>query len=129
MGVLDFSSSGGKVEEVVKIDRVAVNLAIIGLKIFGLSSSPLRKMGKPPGFCCYQLLESFMLLPLEEQWVQRGIVNGELSGIPKTVHFSRSFIPPRRKRFPPDSRPFVPEFLLFWTPQLRWRPSLLSFHI
>ena len=49
MGVLDFSSSGGKVEEVVKIDRVAVNLAIIGLKIFGLSSSPLRKMGKTPG--------------------------------------------------------------------------------
>ena len=42
MGVLDFSSSGGKVDEVVKIDRVAVNLAIFGLKIFGLSASPLR---------------------------------------------------------------------------------------
>ena len=42
MGVFDFSSSGGKVDEVVKIDRVAVNLAIFGLKIFGLSASPLR---------------------------------------------------------------------------------------
>ena len=42
MGVLDFSSSGGKDDKVVKIDWVAVNLAINGLKIFGLSSSPLR---------------------------------------------------------------------------------------
>ena len=56
VGVLDFSSSGGKADEVVKIYRVAVNLAIIGLKIFGLSASPLRKMDKPPGFCCHQLL-------------------------------------------------------------------------
>ena len=95
-GSMIFPRQDGKVDEVVKIDRVAVNLAIIGLKIFGLSSSPLRKMGKPPGFCCYQLLESFMLLPLEEQWVQRGIVNGELSVIPKTVHISRHFMSPRR---------------------------------
>ena len=42
MGVLDFSSSGGKVDEVVKIDRVAVNLAIIGLKIFWVVRVSLR---------------------------------------------------------------------------------------
>ena len=32
-----------------------------------------------------------MLLPLGEQWVQRGFVTGELSVIPKTVHFSRLY--------------------------------------
>ena len=41
-GSMIFPRQDGKVDEVVKIDRVAVNLAIIGLKIFGLSTSPLR---------------------------------------------------------------------------------------
>ena len=91
-----FPRQDGKVDEVVKIDRVAVNLAIIGLKIFWVVRVSFEIDGQPPGFCCHQLPESFMLLPLGEQWVQRGIVTGELSVIPKTVHFSRPFISPRR---------------------------------
>ena len=37
------------------------------------------------------LSKSSTLLPLVEQWVQRGIVTGDLSVIPVTVHFSRLF--------------------------------------
>ena len=54
-----------------------------------------------------------MLLPLGEQWVQRGFVTGELSVIPKTVHFSRLLFHQENWRFPPVSRPFVPDFLYF----------------
>ena len=54
-----------------------------------------------------------MLLPLGEQWVQRGFVTGELLVIPKTVHFSRLYFHQENWRFPPVSRPFVPDFLHF----------------
>ena len=71
---LKFPRQDGKDGEVGKIDWVTVDLAINGLKIKWLPAS-----------------KNLTLIPHVEQWVQRGIVTGDLSVIPKTVHFSRLF--------------------------------------
>ena len=45
----------------------------------------------PPAAVVTSLSKSKTLLPLVDDWVKRGIVTGNLSVIPETVHFSRLF--------------------------------------
>ena len=88
---LKFPHQDGKGGTVYKVDRVAVDLAINGLKIRWLSAPPMSSRDNPPASVLTSLPKSLTLLPLVEQWVQRGIVTGDLSVIPETVHFSRLF--------------------------------------
>ena len=88
---LRFPHPDGKGGTVYKVDRVAVDLAINGLKIKWLSAPPMSSRDNPPAPVVTSLSKSLTLLPLVEQWVQRGIVTGDLSVIPKIVFFSRLF--------------------------------------
>ena len=65
-----------------------------------------------PWLLLLPVARELMLLPLEEQWVQRGFAAGELLVIPKTVHFSRLYFHQENWQFPPVSRLLVPDFLI-----------------
>ena len=88
---LRFPHPDGKGGTVYKVDRVAVDLAINGLKIKWWSAPPMSSRDNPPVPVVTSLSKSLTLLPLVEQWVERGIVTGDLTVIPETVHFSRLF--------------------------------------
>ena len=45
----------------------------------------------PPASVVTSLLKSLTFFHFMEQWVERGIVTGDLAVIPETVHFSRHF--------------------------------------
>ena len=53
--------------------------------------SAYEQQGQPSSICCHQFAEEFNIFHFMEQWVERGIVTGDLAVIPETVHFSRHF--------------------------------------
>ena len=79
-----------------KIDWVAVDLAINGLKIKWLSAPPMSNRHTPLAAVVTSSSMNLTHIPHVEQWDQRGIVTGDLSVIPKTVHFSRLFYVTKR---------------------------------
>ena len=88
---LKFPRQDGEDGEVGKIDRVAVDLAINGLKIVWLFAPPMSDRDNPPAAVVTSSSKNLTLIPHVEQWVQRGIVTGDLSVIPMIIHFSRLF--------------------------------------
>ena len=53
-----------------------------------------------------------VLIPLVEQWVQRGIVIGAPSVITDDMHFSQFFMSPKKWQSSPHSSLFLPEYFL-----------------
>ena len=88
---LRFPHPDGKGGTLYKIDKVAVDLATKGLRLIWLKPPPMNNRNQPPPHLCTSRSKSLTLLPLVEQWEERGIVTGDLTVIPDTVHFSRLF--------------------------------------
>ena len=96
-----------------KIDWVAVDLAINDLKIKRVVLAPYDYRDNPSASVVTSSSKNPFLIPHVEQWVQRGIVTGDLSVIPKIIHFNRLLCHQKEWRDSPDSRPSISQYFHF----------------
>ena len=79
-----------------KPDRVAVSMAIDGLKISWSLKPPMSFKWDPPAAMVTSAGNTIALAPKVQDWLERGIVTDDCSLIPDRVHFGRLFYVPKK---------------------------------